>query len=149
MLTHSYIKNVVYPHDNTQRILYRNSLTFLYTFFVCCCCCCCPIICARPGIPHLRPHSGLIPHRGPTLRGPREMTSDRWWAAIRRRHCTAAESLRWCPAVPVLIQHTQDTTYYAPCRSTMLAKPWIRLSERPPREQAATTSLHQSPTWTF
>ena len=21
------------------------------------------------------------------------MTSDRWWAAIRRRHCTAAESL--------------------------------------------------------
>ena len=102
---------------------------------------------ARPGIP-TSGHTRLIPHRGPAPRGPQE-TSDRWRAAIRRRHCTAAESLRWCSEVPVLFQHTQDTTYYSPCRSTMLAKPWIRLSERPPREQAATTSLHQSPTWTF
>ena len=65
---------------------------------------CCPTICAdlhcsraaRPGIPHIRPHPGLIPHRGPIPRGPQEVTSDRWWAAIRRRHCTAAESVRWC-----------------------------------------------------
>ena len=34
--------------------------------------------------------------------------------AIQRKHCTAAESLRWCSVVPVLIQHTQDTTYCAP-----------------------------------
>ena len=35
---------------------------------------------------------------------------------IRRKHCTAAESLRWCSVdiVPVLIEHTQDTTYCAP-----------------------------------
>ena len=33
---------------------------------------------ARPGIPHLQPHPGLSPHRGPTPRGPQEVTSDRW-----------------------------------------------------------------------
>ena len=33
---------------------------------------------ARPGIPHLRPHPGLIPHRGPAPRCPQEETSDRW-----------------------------------------------------------------------
>ena len=33
---------------------------------------------------------------------------------VRRRHCTAAESLRWCSVVPVLIEHTQDITCYAP-----------------------------------
>ena len=33
---------------------------------------------ARPGIPHLRPHPTLIPHRGPAPRGPQEVTSDRW-----------------------------------------------------------------------
>ena len=83
---------------------------------------CCPIICAdlhcsraaRRGIPHIRPHPGLIPHRDPAPRGPQEVTSDRWWAAIRRRHCTAAESVRWCSVMPVLIEHTQDTTYYTP-----------------------------------
>ena len=32
----------------------------------------------RPGTPHLRPHPGLIPHRGPTPRGPQEVMSDRW-----------------------------------------------------------------------
>ena len=69
---------------------------------------------ARSGIP-TSDHTRLIPHRGPAPRGPQE-TSHRWRAAIRRRHCTAAESLRWCSVVPVLFQHTQDTTYYAPYR---------------------------------
>ena len=32
----------------------------------------------RSGIPYLRPHPGLIPHRGPAPRGPQEVTSDRW-----------------------------------------------------------------------
>ena len=63
---------------------------------------------------YFRPHPRLIPHRGPAPRGPQEERSDRWWAAIRRRHCTAAESVRWCWVMPVLIEHTQDTTYYAP-----------------------------------
>ena len=52
----------------------------------------------------------LIPHHGPTPRGPQEETSDCCWAAIQRR-CTAAESLWWCSVIPVLIQHTQDTPY--------------------------------------
>ena len=50
--------------------------------------------------PYLWPHPSLIPQRGPATKGPQEETSDRWWAAIRRRHCTAAESLRWCSVVP-------------------------------------------------
>ena len=37
-----------------------------------------------------------------------------WWAALQRRHYTAAESLWWCSVVPVLIEHMQDMTYYAP-----------------------------------
>ena len=52
-------------------------------------------------------------HNGPTHRGPQEM-SEHWGAAIRRRHCTAAESLWWCSVVLVLIEHMQVTTYYAP-----------------------------------
>ena len=69
---------------------------------------------ARPSIPHLRPHPGLILRCSPTPRGPQEETSDRWWAAIRRRHYTAPKSLRWCSVMPVLIKHMQDTTYCAP-----------------------------------
>ena len=45
----------------------------------------------------------------------RRPSSDRWWAgAIRKRHCTAAESLQWCSVVPVLIEHTRDTTTMPP-----------------------------------
>ena len=69
----------------------------------------------HPGIPHLWPYPGLIPRCSPAPRGPQEETSDHWWAAIRRRHCTAAKSLQWCSVMPVLIEHMQDTTYYAPC----------------------------------
>ena len=68
-----------------------------------------------PAPPHLWPRPGLIPHCSPAPRGPQEETSDHWWAAIQRRHCTAAKSLRWCSVMPVLIEHMQDTTYYAPC----------------------------------
>ena len=72
--------------------------------------------------PHLRPHPRLIPHRGPAHRGPQEVTSGRWWAAIRRRHSAAVESLRWCSLMPVLIQHTQGITCCAPLLSTVLGK---------------------------
>ena len=58
---------------------------------------------------HFRPHPGLFRHGGSAPRGPQEETSDCWWAVIRRRHCTAAESLPLRSIVPVLIQHTQDT----------------------------------------
>ena len=71
-------------------------------------------LCRPQRHPYFRPHPGHIPHRGPAPRGPQEVTSHSWWAAIRRRHCTAAESLWWCSVTPVLIQHTQDTTYYTP-----------------------------------
>ena len=64
--------------------------------------------------PYFRSHPRVIAHRGAATRGPQEVTSDRWWAAVRRKHCTAAESPRWCSVVPVLIGHRQVTTYYAP-----------------------------------
>ena len=63
---------------------------------------------------YLRPHPRLNPHYGPAPRGPQEEMSYHWWAAVWRRHCTAAESLWWCSVVPVLIEHMQDMTYYAP-----------------------------------
>ena len=99
---------------------------------------------ARPGIPHLQPHPGLILHCSPAPRGPQEEMSDRWWAAIQRKHCTAAASLQWCSAVPVLIEHTQDTTYCALYWRQCWLSCGVRLSEHPPREQTVTTSLHQS-----
>ena len=52
--------------------------------------------------------------RGPARRGPQEVTSGRLWAAIRSRLSTAAESLWLCSLMPVLIQHTQGITCYAP-----------------------------------
>ena len=62
---------------------------------------------------YFRPHPRLIPHRGPAPRGSQEETSDFSWAVIRRRHCSAAESLSWCSVVPALIQQTQDIACYA------------------------------------
>ena len=53
---------------------------------------CCSVICADLRRTAPVPHARLVPHRGPAPRGPQEETSNRWWAAIRRRHCTAAES---------------------------------------------------------
>ena len=54
---------------------------------------------------------------------PQEVTSDCWWAAIRRRNCTAAESLPWCSVMPVLIEHTRDSMPpLCPLLTTMLAK---------------------------
>ena len=74
---------------------------------------------ARPRIPHLQPHPGLILHCGPAPRGPQEEMSDRWWAAIRRKHCTAASV--------VFSSACSDGTYaghhlLCPLLTTMLAK---------------------------
>ena len=81
----------------------------------CCCCCCfyCPVICAdfrgigpTPFVPSSlstatpRTHSSLRPCR--QCKSPQEETSECWWVALRRRHCTAAESRRWCPVKSVL-----------------------------------------------
>ena len=81
--------------------------------------------------PYLQLHPRLnILHWGSGPRGPQEM-SDRWWAAIWRRHCTAAESLWWCSVVPVLIQQTQGITYYAPYWQQCLLSHRVRLGECP------------------
>ena len=80
----------------------------------------CPIICAE--FPHLRPKPGLILHRGPAPRGPslrrrrqiRDTTSVSVSGGLPFEGDTAAESLRWCSVVPVLIEHTQDTTNCSP-----------------------------------
>ena len=95
-----------------------------------CVCVCCPDLrgtAPAPLVPtshHRPPHQGgVIPHRGPTPSGPQEVTSDRWWTTTRRRHCTAAESLRWCSAVvPVLIKHYAGHHLLCPLLTTMLAK---------------------------
>ena len=76
----------------------------------------------------------LVPTSLPPPKGPHEETSDRWWAAIRRRHCTAAESLRWCSTVPDRIHSTYARhPLLCPFLTIMLAK-----------SRTATTSLHQS-----
>ena len=92
---------------------------------------------------HFRPHPRLNPHRGPAPKGPQKEASDRWWAAIRRKHCTAAESLRWCSLVPVRIQHAQDDTSLCPLLTTMFAKSRSQTGcmRVPSREQTAITSL--------
>ena len=46
--------------------------------------------------------------------------------------------------MPVLTEHIQDTTYYVPYWWQCQLSRGVRLSEHPPREQTATTSLHQS-----
>ena len=64
----------------------------------------CPIICANlwgtapvPLIPSSPPPATPKTHSTsrPITRCPQEEMSNHWWAAIWRRHCTAAESLRW------------------------------------------------------
>ena len=73
---------------------------------------------ARLGVPTSgNTQDSFLISRGPARRGPQEVTSGRLWAVIRRRHSTSAESLGWCSLMPVLIQHTQGNTCYAPhCR---------------------------------
>ena len=103
---------------------------------------CCPVICAdlidstpAPLIPASLPtatpktDSALQPH--PLMSTGRDVRF--WWAAIQRRHCTAAKSLQWCSLVPVLIQHMQDTPCYAPTDDNVSC-PGVRLNEcRPQR----------------
>ena len=81
---------------------------------------CCPFICADlistaamllvPASPPL-----AIPRAHSASPAPKTtQMSDHGWAAIQRRHCTAAESLQWCSVMPVLIEHRQITICYAP-----------------------------------
>ena len=70
--------------------------------------------------PYFRPHPGLVPHGGSAPRGPQEVTSHRWWAAVWRRHCTAVPSVVFSSAC-------SDWTYaghhlLCPLLTTMLAK---------------------------
>ena len=50
-------------------------------------------------------HPRSLPHRGPSARALQEMSCC-WQATIRRRPCTATESLCWCSVIPVLIRYT-------------------------------------------
>ena len=52
------------------------------------------------------PAAMLKAHSAPPPRGPQEETSDRWRAAIGRRHRTAAQSLPW---LSVGLRHESDT----------------------------------------
>ena len=75
----------------------------LLLLFVCFCFCfvCCPIVCAdlrgtapAPLVPASPPPATPKTHSAsrPRPRGPQEETSDRWWAAIRRRHTALLRS---------------------------------------------------------
>ena len=86
---------------------------------------------------HLSQHPYLQPHPG----GPQEETSDHWWAAIQRRHCTAAESLRWCSVVLVLTEHTQDTTYYVPYWWQCQLRPLLMTMSTKSQSQTERTDL--------
>ena len=66
------------------------------------------------------------------------------WAPIQRTHCTAAKSLRWYSAMPVLIQHMQDThcsSLLCPLLMRMSAVTESGWMSVPSREQTATMSL--------
>ena len=99
---------------------------------------------AHPSIPHLQPHPGLILHHGHSPRGPQEYLG--WLVG-----CPPKETLHCCWITLVVFSSAcSDWTYaghhlLCPLLMAMLAKLWSQTEwAPPPRDQTATTSLHQS-----
>ena len=66
-----------------------------------------PLVPASLNLATSRTHSARLPPPPPPPshpRGPQAKMSDRWWAAIRRRHCTAAKHCdSWVVVVVVVV----------------------------------------------
>lgn len=89
------------------------------------------LLCRSSWHPYLKFHQRLILHLSHTW-GPQVETSDHWWAAIQRWHCTAAKLLLWF--------NTCRTPYWQ--QSSPNRRVWV--SEHPLKRANATMSLHQS-----
>ena len=82
---------------------------------------------------NLWPHPRLVPHRGPAPRGPQEETSNRWWAVIRRRHCTAAESSVVFSDVFSDLSYAEHPSWRQTLATSLSHTEWAPLSLSAPR----------------